>query len=121
MLIVLFAIAGFWLVLAMFPGGGRPGQGSGRMGGEPPDDDGTRQGGLLQVLQNKAVHEELKLSDEQVSSLRTSVQDVRGRYRDRFQAVQSGGGQDAIQDISHALTNDLFAELAKILTAQQVQ
>lgn len=107
MMIVLFALVGLWLVLSMGPGGGQ------RFGGGKPGPGGPPQGGIGVVIQSRAVHDELKLTDEQVAALRRIAQEVRGKFSERLQK----GSPDAMREVAQTL----FAELATQWMPQQVQ
>src|SRR5256885_15722289 len=61
--------------------GGRGGRG-GRGGG------GFGMGGGQQLLTNKSVQQELKLTDDQTKKIETVVQDVRKKHQDEFAALR---------------------------------
>jgi hypothetical protein len=66
-------------------------------------------GGLTGLLTNKGVQEELKISDEQKSKLKSAVEDIGGKYKDDLAAAR----KDKDREKSEKLLKAMGADVAK--------
>jgi Spy/CpxP family protein refolding chaperone len=87
--------------LAQPPGGGRRGPGGG-----------------MNLLQNKGVQEELKLTAEQIEKSKKVSEDIREKYKDDFQKAREMS-QEERQEFFKKVGDETNKELAKVLNADQ--
>jgi hypothetical protein len=113
MLAALFVIVGVACVLAMSSDTGA----SSPRGNRPAE-------GVIQLLQNRAVHQELKITEAQLPEVRDVVQAVRGRYREQFQELQQVSPAERgkrMPPLVEALNRELFADLGNVLNPAQIK
>jgi len=77
--------------------------------------------GAAQLLANKAVAEELKLSDEQKEKLQSSLKDVMGKFREEMQTAFKDKDQDKLAKIRKEMGEEVSKLVDKSLKPEQVK
>ena len=104
-------------------------RGAGAAGGQPPGGRGGMMGGfggagLTQLVVNKSVIEELKITDEQKEKLATWAKDAGAKQREKMQEIFTGGDRpDPAKrlEIMTTMSKEQMEEVSKVLKEEQVK
>jgi hypothetical protein len=118
---LLFTAVGSLVVLGLLSGPAtaqRPERGQGRAGG------GMRMGGLGGLLLNDSVHEELKLSEDQIAKIQGVVPKVQRKHQQDFAQLRNLSPSERHQkgaEMTKAFNDEILKDLGDTLKPEQVK